>query len=350
MRTRRTAAALLAVAAVGLLVAQPAAARARRASYAFAPYINLTQYPAPNLVRVTRQSGVRQISLGFVTALKGSACTPAWGGYASFPASGAQAYEAAGVAAFQAHGGQAVPSFGGEAGAELATVCSSVAPLEQAYASVIATYHARRADFDIEGRDVDDPAATALRDQALAALQRADGVHVSFTLPALPSGLPSDSLAVVRDAVSVGVRLSYINLMTMDYGRSAAPHPKGRMADYAISAARRAAAQLKPLFPNLGVRARLRMLGLTPMIGINDVSAEHFTLADARRLASYARGRVGLVSMWELGRDRRCARPTRFAVDTCSGVGQHRYAFARALEGRAGGWGQGARLTDALAR
>jgi chitinase len=56
---------------------------------------------------------------------------------------------------------------------------------------------------------VDDTAANALRDQALAALQaRNPGLQVSFTLPVLPSGLPADEDAVLTGAVQAGVDIS----------------------------------------------------------------------------------------------------------------------------------------------
>lgn len=326
-----TAVALAAVAA-----AAPALARRGHkphGHYTFAPYTDMTLYPAPNLLQSKRGSGARQITLGFVVAGSGSACTPTWGGYVSDPAFGKSAYRLTNVRAFRRAGGQAVVSFGGQAGAELATVCPTVAALTSAYASVVGPYHPRRLDFDIEGQTLENAAATSLRSAALANLQRRyKGLPISLTLPVLPSGLEPDALRVIRSAVTHGVRLKYVNLMAMDYGVSAAPRPAGRMGRYALSAVRRASAQLHRIYPHLDAGARLARLGVTPMIGVNDVSGEHFTLADARVLATFARRhRLGMLSMWDLSRDRACARPGGAARDSCSGVKQRRYEFSKLL-------------------
>jgi hypothetical protein len=330
---------LLGLGAVGLTgtgVAAPALAgqgRKPHAHYAFAPYADMTLYPAPNLAQIKRASGARQITLGFVVAQNGSSCTPTWGGYPADPADGPRAYRLPNVRSFRRTGGEAVVSFGGQAGAELATVCPNPAALTNAYASVIAAYHPRRLDFDIEGQTLKNSAATKLRSEALLALQRRfRGLPISFTLPVLPSGLEPDALRVIRSAVARGVRLKYLNLMAMDYGASAAPHPSGRMGRYALSAVRRASSQLHRSYPHLAPGARLALLGVTPMIGVNDVSGERFTLADARVLANFARRyRLGLLSMWDLPRDRACAKPDGAARDSCSGIRQRRYQFSHLL-------------------
>jgi hypothetical protein len=332
--TRRLLVLIASAGLVVLAVAGPTSARTARKSHArftFAPYTDMTLYPAPNLVQIKRASGVRQISLGFVVAGSGSACTPTWGGYPADRASGTKAYRLANVRAFRHAGGQAVISFGGEAGSELATVCPDLTALTNAYSSAVAAYHPRRVDFDIEGKALENSPANQLRSQALAALQRRyKGLAISLTLPVLPSGLQPDALGVIRSAVAHGVHVRYVNLMAMDYGASAAPHPTGHMGRYAISAAQRAAGQLHRIYPHLSMTARLAKLGVTPMIGVNDVSSERFTLADARTLATFARRhRLGLLSMWDLSRDRACAKPGGAAQDSCSGVRQRHYAFSK---------------------
>jgi hypothetical protein len=156
---------------------------------------------------------------------------------------------------------------------------------------------------------------------------------VSFTLPVLPSGLDPSALAIVRSAIARGVKITFVNLMAMDYGDSAAPQPSGRMGAYAIQAAGNARRQLRRLYLRASAGALQRLIGITPMIGINDVSSETFTLADARRLASYARSNhVGLLSMWQLERDRQCSAPTATAQLNCSSVAQRPYQFSRTLQ------------------
>jgi chitinase len=78
------------------------------------------------------------------------------------------------------------------------------------------------------------------------------------------------------------------------------------------------------------------MIGITPMIGRNDVSSEVFTAKDAHELLRFARGRgIGSLSLWSLARDRGCpnggaSRP--MAQDTCSGVSQTPFEFTHLFE------------------
>jgi chitinase len=70
------------------------------------------------------------------------------------------------------------------------------------------------------------------------------------------------------------------------------------------------------------------------MIGVNDDTTEHFTVADASRVARFAKHHhVGRTAFWALGRDQACAQPQGAASDVCSGLAQRRLAFTRALGG-----------------
>ena len=72
------------------------------------------------------------------------------------------------------------------------------------------------------------------RSTALAALQKANpGLKISLTLPVLPEGLTGDGLNVVRAAKTAGVNLDLVNIMAMDYGRSAQDY--GDLAIQAVS-------------------------------------------------------------------------------------------------------------------
>jgi hypothetical protein len=235
-----------------------AAARA----YEFAPYVDMTLAPPPDLVAIGHASGVREASLGFVTARAGHACVPSWDGYRFARGAGSGAYRLSNVDAFAAAGGSVVVSFGGASGVELASVCPSTRALERAYGSVLAAYRPRRLDFDIEGRALSDHGTFGRRSRAIAALQRSHrGLAVSFTLPVEPQGLEPDAMAVLRSAIAHHVRVGFVNVMTMDFGDSLAPHPAGRMGSYAIEAARSVSRQLHRLYPRLSARRRMRMIG-----------------------------------------------------------------------------------------
>jgi len=84
-------------------------------------------------------------------------------------------------------------------------------------------------DFDIEGDANANPTrsdgvnSVTLRNQAIAALQKADpGLKVSFTLPVNETGFDSSEIGVLQNAVSNGVALSVVNIMTMDFGEAIA--------------------------------------------------------------------------------------------------------------------------------
>ncbi len=304
---------------------------------AFRPYVDLSGYPPPDLVKMSRGSGARQISLGFVTARNGTECVPTWGGYPSYPASGASPYRLANIGELRRAGGEPIASFGGQAGTELASACGSARALEAAYSKVISAYGLMRIDFDIEGAAVADRAANARRASAAAALQQAahergDTLAVGLTLPVNPDGLDGDGRAVVRGFENAGVDVDVVNVMAMDYGNAVAPQPAGRMGAYAIAAARHTARQFRAIVPALGAAAAPRMVGVTPMIGINDVSSEIFTLADARKLVRFAkRFGLGELSMWQLARDVRCKHPSSTTQEHCSGVDQKPWQFSRIL-------------------
>jgi hypothetical protein len=232
-------------------------------------------------------------------------------------------------------------SFGGQDGPDLATSCATAGALAHQYESVMARLNASRADFDIEGGSLSDHAAMDRRVRAIAALQaraRALGrpVAVSLTLPVEPTGLPGRSLAVVRSALTSGVQVGRVNLLAMDYGSSKPALKPGTMGRYAIAAATATQRQLQRLLPALSRRRIWHLIGITTMIGRNDVASEIFTTADARKLLRFARDRsLGSLSFWSLARDRSCpdSRPARgIAQDDCSGVVQTPFEFTHLLE------------------
>jgi hypothetical protein len=108
----------------------------------------------------------------------------------------------------------------------------------------------------------------------------------------------------------------------MDYGGSADPLAMGA---YTITAVNGAAAQML----DNGIRARI---GIIPMIGLNDVKPEVFSLSDARTMMDWAQANpvVSRVSMWSVERDLGCSGATK-ASSSCSGVAQERYDFSKIL-------------------
>ncbi|QIJ62837.1 cellulose binding domain-containing protein [Streptomyces sp. JB150] len=290
---------------------------------AFAPYVDTSLYPAFDLAAAVEATGVKDYNLAFVT--DGGGCTPKWGGVTDL-ASDAVAGQ---IGALRAKGGDVRVSFGGAAGSELATACSSADALAAAYGKVVDAYRLTKVDFDVEGGALPNAAANTRRAQAIAALQqRHPGLDVSFTLPVMPEGLTQDGVSLLADAKRNGVRISTVNIMAMDYG----PAYSGDMGTYAEQAATATQAQLKSVL-GLSDSAAWKTVAVTPMIGVNDVTTEVFTVDDATQLVNFAKAKgLGWLSMWSGTRDKQCPGGAQNHADaTCSSVLQEKYAFTKAF-------------------
>ncbi|MFF3945492.1 chitinase [Streptomyces sp. NPDC001902] len=297
------------------------------AEVAFTPYVDASRSTAYDMADVARRTGADGFTLGFVTARGG--CAPTWDGRDGI----AHGDLADRIAALRAADLDVRVSFGGADGTELAGACEDVDELASVYADVIGRYRLTGVDFDVEGDDLADTAAGTRRARAVARLQQEaerEGrtLSVSFTLPVMPSGLTAEASALLADARRQGVRVDAVNIMAMDYGETYT----GDMGRYAVQAATAAHRQLKALL-GLPDAAAWRTLSVTPMIGVNDIPGEVFTLRDAATLAAFARDkRLGGLSMWSADRDRPCEDDTKeTAPARCSGVDQPSLAFARAL-------------------
>jgi hypothetical protein len=294
----------------------------------FAPYIDTTLYPAPDMSADIAATGTKDYSLGFVVT-HGN-CTASWGGY--YPVS--SGYYAPQIQTIRAAGGDVIASFGGAAGVDLADSCATAAGLQAQYQSVINQYDITHIDFDIEGADGSNPASIALRFQALAGLEKANpSLSVSLTLPVLPTGLVADGVNIVKAAIAGGVRIDLVNVMTMDYGDGPAPGPAGKMGTYAIDAAQATHTQLQGLYPALSPTTVWSMVGVTPLLGVNDIADEVFGLSDAQQVTTFAQQvHLGRLSMWAATRDVQCAGGVQtVSSETCSGVLQGPYAFAKTM-------------------
>ena len=311
----------------------------------FAPYVDLTLTPQWAFEDPT-VNPLDDVVLGFVVADPDDACTPSWGGAYTLDEAATGLDLDRRLARFRQRGGEVVVSFGGLANDELALVCHDVDELVDAYRSVIDRYEVTMIDLDIEGDALDDPESIARRAEAIARLQdefRSDDhpLHVWLTLPVAGSGLLDDSSAVIDAMLAAGVDLDGINVMTMNFGAS---RPDGEsMADPAdlllIGATEAALRATHGQVAAAHRRADLRQsdvqvwakLGVTPMIGINDLVDEVYDLDAARALTDLAFDvGLGRVSMWSVNRDIACtSNVTRGQVSNhCSGVSQAPLEFS----------------------
>ena len=268
-----------------------------------APYLDVTfpQETVAAIVTGAQKIGVEEFTLAFAQA-NCTSFTPVWGPANDNPLA-LDAPAIKNLFSLLKNGkSNAVVSFGGFAQTQtikMPAICAAkqgktVVQLTALYQSVIDAYNLTKLDFDIEGDAVTDTPSVSLRNQAVAALQKANpGLIVSYTLPVASQGLLQTALSLLNDAKTNGAVIDIVNVMTMNFG---GPIPD--MGVTTITATKNAFNQVKDIFPKVSI-------GITPMIGPNDLEGEVFTLQDAAFVLSQAQNLsfVNLVSFWQLSRD-----------------------------------------------
>ncbi len=305
----------------------------------FGGYVNATAYPVYDFA--AEAAGRSHVVLGFVVADPEDDCTPSWGGYYGLEDAATDLDMDGRVTAFRDGGGEVAVSFGGAARDELATACTDREQVYAAYRDVVDRYDLDTVDFDIEMDDLENYEANTRRAEAVARLQEDrphdDPLEVWLTLPAGLAGLEESSQDVVAQMLGAGVELAGVNIMTMNFDEGK-PASQSEY-DASTEAARSVHAQVKDLYAEAGQQLSDELawnrMGLTPMIGQNDVSAEVLDVEAAEQLNSFAREHgLGRVSFWSLNRDRACGADDpdpQEANDFCSGIEQQRGEFTRAL-------------------
>lgn len=243
------------------------------------------------------------------------------------------------VPAFERAGVDYIISTGGAAGI---FTCATDAAMER----FIARYDSPRligVDFDIEAGQTAEGLG-ALMQRVRSAQFHHPRLRFSFTLATLAASdgslgslnpLGEQVLQAIRGA---GLGDYYVNLMVMDYGPAIPGNCVviGGVCDMGKSAIQAA--------ENVHARYGIPMhrIELTPMIGVNDVTANVFTLSDALLTAQFVRARrLGGLHFWSLDRDARCApdeAPGASAVcNTHDSVPSLAYtrAFRQGIESRA---------------
>jgi chitinase len=324
-----------------LVTRSSAAAAESPATPVYAPYVDVTLTPTYQF-QLPADDPVASAYLGFIVSDPTNPCEPSWGGYYTLGQADQSLDLTARVAQLRALGGDPMVSFGGRDNSELAVGCTDTAALEAAYLAVIDRYHTGVVDFDIEGSALADDTAAARRAQALAEVQSVlrshhSALHVWLTLPVTDRGLTPQGVAQVRTMLAAHVNLAGVNAMAMDFGAG-----EGAAANMYATVQRAVYAthrQVQALWQSAGVAssagAAWGHLGVTVMLGVNDVPGERFTVGDARKLKSLV-NELGIarVSVWSLNRDSECG--SAFAVtgtlsNNCSGVLQSPLQFTRIL-------------------
>ncbi|WP_058443165.1 chitinase [Legionella brunensis] len=281
----------------------------------FSPYADLTintywdsqtQSMEPmDLAKIAADNGIKAYHLAFIT--DSGSCQPAWGAQADYEINTKWAKRL--TDRLTQHGVDVAVSFGGASGTDISFNCDKN-QLVAIFEKVVTTYQAKTLDFDIENGTADVPKLM----QALRVFQQKNPkIKLSFTLPVMPEGLTFQGKEVLNAAKAAN--LNYlVNIMAMDYG----PAYTGDMGNYAIDAATALHDNLQALYPEKKVEILWQQIIVTPMIGVNDVNPEQFTLANADTLRQFAQTKgLGGLAMWSIARDKPCA--DKWASPTCSG-------------------------------
>lgn len=306
----------------GLLLSSHVAA-ASLITPVFSPYVDLTinthwdsqsQDMEPmDLIAPAKNLGIKSYHLAFIT--DSGQCQPAWGGQQTY--SVAKGWGKKQFDTLSSEGVKLAVSFGGANGTDISYHCDKD-QLISTFNQVINQYHANVLDFDIENGTANIPKLL----QALKIFQQKHPeVSLSFTLPVMPEGLTSVGKDIVTSAATLGLHFK-VNIMAMDYG----PAYSGDMGDYAISAATNLHQLLHEVYPDKKEEALWQMIEVTPMIGVNDVNSEQFTLFNADQLKQFAQKKsLAGLSMWSFSRDRPCS--DKWASPICSGNNLQSYDY-----------------------
>ena len=287
-----------------------------------APYVDLSNNQEP-MLNSAAQAGLKSYTAAFVIS---SGCSPIWGD--TLPVTNDPTMDQE-IATAKADGATPIVSFGGAGGTELAMACTTESSLQAAYQAVITHLGVTHIDFDIEGAPLDYTADNDLRFKAIAALEAANpGLVVSVTLPVLPTGLAADGVAFLSLAKQDGARIDLVNVMAMDYGSSFT----GDMGQEAVQAAQSTLAQAQADWPG----DTYANIGVTPMIGQNDNSAEVFSEADAQTLVNWAdSAHLGRLGFWSVDRDQPCSGSAS-GLPSCSEISQNALDFTKIFDSYSG--------------
>ena len=321
--TALAATSLAAAAAVVGVAASPAQAATAWPAHVAAPYVD-TGLSNTTLTSVASSTGDKFFTLAFVD---GAGC--AWSMYNT------STWQTQ-IANLRAAGGDVSISFGGytpdNGGTDLGNTCSTAAAAAAQIENVVTTFNVTHLDFDIEAVELTNHTDVDRTNQALAQVRSwASGsgrsLSISYTLPALPSGLTSDGLYVLSSGRSNGFTPDVVNIMAMDYGSSGTE--MGAAANQAMDAS---AGQVASAY-GLSTAQGYAKLGVTPMIGQNDSAGEIFTLADASTVESHAAAEgIAELSFWSEGRDGGSCPGQTTASSTCSGLSQNTGDFTNAFQ------------------
>jgi len=283
---------------------------------AVAPYIDIVSGTA-DVGEIHDSTGLTDFTLAFVLAADSGSCTASWGGTRALDDRSIRAE----IDTIKGFGGTVTVSTGGADGSYLEEVCPA-GQLAGAYATALDAAGSNHLDVDIEKAV---SAGTVIA--ALSTLQADRGAAITLTVPVdgVETGLPEASVGLLRAARQAGLEVT-VNAMIMNFDAD------GTWGRAMVAAAEAVHADLAAVWTDRSDQQISAMLGLTPMIGVNDTGPVT-TVADARTVLAYAeRTGLGFLRFWSVNRDNGGCATGRLS-STCSGIDQQDYAFTRVFAG-----------------
>ena len=322
-------------ATVGMSGSASAAPAQHLPDHIFSPYFEAYNR-ADDPETFADEANAKYLTMAFVQTPSPGSCDVDWNGNTDQPIS-PTSYGAS-IIEIKAHGGDVIPSFGGGYadgnGMDIADSCTDVNTIAADYEKVLTTYGLTRLDLDVEGAAEKDLAGVDRRNKAIKlvedwAARTHRTVQFSYTLPTNPTGLDSDGLPIIQNAVANHARVDVVNLMTFDYWDGI----QHEMAQDTEAAAAALVGQLAPLYPYRTTRQLYAMVGITEMIGIDDYgTTETFTKADAVTVENWAQAKgIAVLSFWAIERDNGSCVGT-VGGDACSGIDQQAWYFSHEFE------------------
>jgi hypothetical protein len=290
----------------GLALLNGAMAQIAWPNRVLAPYLYTSPWNSFDVKNAFKQTGHNIWTLCFIVADYSG--KPSWNGDSSIDNQFFSDY----INDIRSLGGDVIVSFGGASGKlkfnkgkEIATVTYDINELARKYQTIIDKYALTYIDIDIEGSATFDKASVERRNKALKIVRNNNpGIIISYTLATNHWGLSDENINILKNAVSVGFELdgnndlmSVVNLMAMDYGY--VDNGGTLMGTYAISAAEGTYNQLQ------NINMKNAKIGITPMIGQNDIQDEIFTISNAKQVANWAKGKnwIRTIAFWSINRD-----------------------------------------------
>ena len=286
---------------------------------AVAPYYYNGWGSPPNPTTIMSATGVRWFTMAFI--LSNGTCNPQWDGFRPLLGGVDQST----VNTVRGAGGDIIPSFGGASGNKLESSCGSAGALANAYQQVINAYRLRAIDIDIEGDAYNNGTVQQRTVDALKTIRANNpGVSIIVTFPSNQSG-PDSSL--INRAAASGLTVDAWTIMPFDFG--GAGQDMGQLTI-------RATDGLKNLVRNAygySDDVAYRHSGISSMNGNTDVG-EVVTQNNFRTILSYAsQHHLARLTFWSTNRDRPC---TGGPADSCSGISQQNWEFARIFSAYSG--------------